>query len=308
MLNIALLIKKYSVPFLFGLIGFLLLLTGLMKNQSLEFIFAAIVIFLSAGVSALNVSGKISPSLTRIIGFVSLGVAIIVLFFTFGCVSEIVDSNFIKNSLLAKRDIDKSIIERFDIETIYLSENNKLNKVYASDWNTLVTFIKEDSIAILDAEGSVPSRKITEKERDYLVKFNLYKKGQAIDNKMNEMDAYYLSKSPICPFELTTFRRDTVNVSFIETTFTKNRSYMKERFDNGYGEFVAESLKFIPFTEKKDSWKIDTATVVIGSDTLSTVLIKGTLPLTAIKDAPKKETMFFGKLDNNDLSGSWEVQ
>ncbi|MEJ6686836.1 MAG: hypothetical protein QNK70_06120 [Crocinitomicaceae bacterium] len=302
MLNIALLIKKYSVPFLFGLIGFLLLLTGLMKNQSLEFIFAAIVIFLSAGVSALNVSGKISPSLTRIIGFVSLGVAIIVLFFTFGSVSETVEHQ--KDYKACKGLSIRNLKDAQTAQKAYLVKN----KVYASDWNTLVTFIKEDSIAILDAEGSVPSRKITEKERDYLVKFNLYKKGQAIDNKMNEMDAYYLSKSPICPFELTTFRRDTVNVSFIETTFTKNRSYMKERFDNGYGEFVAESLKFIPFTEKKDSWKIDTATVVIGSDTLSTVLIKGTLPLTAIKDAPKKETMFFGKLDNNDLSGSWEVQ
>ena len=50
----------------------------------------------------------------------------------------IVDSNFIKNSLLAKRDIDKSIIERFDIETIYLSENNKLNKVYASEKNIIL--------------------------------------------------------------------------------------------------------------------------------------------------------------------------
>ena len=302
MLNIALLIKKYSVPFLFGLIGFLLLLTGLMKNQSLEFIFAAIVILLSAGVSALNVSGKISPSLTRIIGFVSLGVAIIVLFFTFGSVSETVEHQ--KDYKACKGLSIRNLKDAQTAQKAYLVKN----KVYAPDWNTLVKFIKEDSIAILDAEGSVPSRKITEKERDYLVKFNLYKKGQAIDNKMNEMDAYYLSKSPICPFELTTFRRDTVNVSFIETTFTKNRSYMKERFDNGYGEFVAESLKFIPFTEKKDSWKIDTATVVIGSDTLSTVLIKGTLPLTAIKDAPKKETMFFGKLDNNDLSGSWEVQ
>ena len=302
MLNIALLIKKYSVPFLFGLIGFLLLLTGLMKNQSLEFIFAAIVILLSAGVSALNVSGKISPSLTRIRGFVSLGVAIIVLFFTFGSVSETVDHQ--KDYKACKGLSIRNLKDAQTAQKAFLVKN----KFYAPDWKTLVKFIKEDSIAILDAEGSVPSRKITEKERDYLVEFNLYKKGQAIDNKMNEMDAYYLSKSPICPFELTTFRRDTINVSFIETTFTKNRSYMKERFDNGYGEFIAEALKFIPFTEKKDSWKIDTATVVIGSDTLSTVLIKGTLPLTAIKDAPKKETMFFGKLDNNDLSGSWEVQ
>ena len=91
MLNIALLIKKYSVPFLFGLIGLLLLIAGLVKDQSLEFIFAAIVILLSAGISALNVSGMISPSLTKIIGFVSLAIAIVVLFFTFSSVSETVE-------------------------------------------------------------------------------------------------------------------------------------------------------------------------------------------------------------------------
>ncbi|MDC0861682.1 ATP-binding protein [Alphaproteobacteria bacterium] len=50
----------------------------------------------------------------------------------------IIDSNFIKNYLLAKRDIDPSIIERFDIETIYLLENNKLNKVYASEKNIIL--------------------------------------------------------------------------------------------------------------------------------------------------------------------------
>ena len=55
MLNIALLIKKYSVPFIFGLIGFVLLLSGLMNNQSIEFLFASIVILGSAVVSALNV-------------------------------------------------------------------------------------------------------------------------------------------------------------------------------------------------------------------------------------------------------------
>lgn len=302
MLNIALLIKKYSVPFLFGLIGLLLLIAGLVKDQSLEFIFAAIVILLSAGISALNVSGMISPSLTKIIGFVSLAIAIVVLFFTFSSVSETVEH---QNDYKACKGL--SIRNLRDVQTAqkaYLAKN----KVYAHDWNTLVSFIKSDSIAILDAEGSVPSRKITEKERDYLVEFNLYKRGQAIDNKMNEIEAYYLSKSPICPFELKTFRRDTVNVSFIETTFTKNRSYMKERLDNGYGDFIPEDLKFIPYTNKKDSWKIDTASVVIGSDTLSTVLIGGNLPLTEIKGTSKKEKMFFGKLDNSDLSGSWEAQ
>ncbi|MDA9207043.1 hypothetical protein N9O41_01800 [Crocinitomicaceae bacterium] len=302
MLNIALLIKKYSVPFIFGLIGFILLLSGMMNNQSMEFIFASIVILGSAIVSALNVSGKISSKVTKIIGFVSLAMAIVVLGFTFTTVQDTVKHN---NDYKACKGL--SIRNLRDVQTAQKAYLVK-NQVYAADWKSLEKFIKEDSIAILDAEGSVPSRKITEKERDYLIQFDLYKKGQAIDNKMTELEAYYLSRSPECPVELVGFRRDTVNVSFIETTFSKNRSYMKERMDNGYGDFIATDLKYIPFTDKKAMWKIDTAFVVIGSDTLPTVRIAGDLPLTEIKGAPKKENMFFGKLDNSDLSGSWEVQ
>ena len=302
MLNIALLIKKFSVPFIFGLIGFVLLLTGFMKEQSIEFIFSAIVILGSAIISALNVSGILSAKMTKIIGFISLGMALVVFGFTYVSISDTVKHN---NDYKACKGL--SIRNLRDVQTAqkaYLAKN----KVYAHDWSTLERFIKEDSIAILDAEGSVPSRKITEKERDYLIQFNLYRRGQAIDNKMTELEAYYLSKSPEVPAELIRFRRDTINVSFIETTFSKNRSYVKERKDNGYGEFSAENLKFIPFTENKETWKIDTASVVIGGDTLPTVRIEGFLPLTEVKGTAKKESMFFGKLDNSDLSGSWEVQ
>jgi hypothetical protein len=302
MQNIAILIKKYSVPFIFGLIGLVLLIVGFMKQQSLEFIFSAVVILGSAIISAFNVSGILSANMTKIIGFISLGMALVVLGFTYTSISETVEHN---NDYKECKGL--SIRNLRDVQTAqkaYLSKNN----VYAHDWNTLVTFIKEDSIAILDAEGSVPSRKITEKERDYLIGFNLYKRGQAIDNKMTELEAYYLSKSPEIPAELIGFRRDTINVSFIETTFSKNRSYVKERKDNGYGEFSAENLKYIPFTENKKAWQIDTASVVIGSDTLPTVRIEGILPMSEIKGASRKESMFFGKLDNSDLSGSWEVQ
>ena len=302
MQNIAILIKKYSGPFIFGLIGLVLLIVGFMKQQSIEFIFSAVVILGSAIISAFNVSGILSANMTKIIGFISLGMALVVLGFTYISISETVEHN---NNYKACKGL--SIRNLRDVQTAqkaYLSKNN----VYAHDWNTLVTFIKEDSIAILDAEGSVPSRKITEKERDYLIGFNLYKRGQAIDNKMTELEAYYLSKSPEIPAELIGFRRDTVNVSFIETTFSKNRSYVKERKDNGYGEFSAENLKYIPFTENKKTWQIDTASVVIGSDTVPTVRIEGILPMSEIKGASRKESMFFGKLDNSDLSGSWEVQ
>lgn len=302
MQNIAILIKKFSVPFIFGLIGFVLLIVGLIKEQSVEFIFSAVVILGSAIISAFNVSGILSAKMTKIIGFISLAMALLVLGFTYTSISETVEHN--KNYKACKGLSIRNLRDVQTAQKAYLSKNN----VYAHDWNTLITFIEEDSIAILDAEGSVPSRKITEKERDYLIRFNLYKRGQAIDNKMTELEAYYLSKSPEIPVELIGFRRDTINVSFIETTFSKNRSYVKERKDNGYGEFSAENLRYIPFTDNKKTWKIDTASVVIGSDTLPTVRIEGILPMSEIKGASRKETMFFGKLDNSDLSGSWEVQ
>jgi hypothetical protein len=38
------------------------------------------------------------------------------------------------------------------------------------------------------------------------------------------------------------------------------------------------------------------------------VRVAGDLPLTEIKGASKKENMYFGKLENSDLSGSWEIQ
>lgn len=292
-------LKKYSVPFLFGIIGVWLLGFGLANNQSLEFIFAAVVILGSAVVSVLNVSGRVSTGTTRIIGFVSLATAIVVLVFTYISVSSTVAH---QNNYKACKGL--SIRNLRDVQTAQKAYLNK-NKQYAPNWESLISFIKQDSIAILDAEGSVPSRKITEKERDYLVQFKLYKRGQAIDNKMSELEAYYLSKSPKCPVELLSFRRDTINVSFLETTFSKNRSYMKERYDNDYGDFTADNLKYIPFTEKKESWKIDTASVVIGPDTISTMRISGELPLSLTN---RKENLFFGNLEKSDLSGSWEVQ
>ena len=58
----------------------------------------------------------------------------------------ITDTNFIKNYILAQRDLDPSIIERFDIETVYLSNKDQLNKVYSSDNEIEIKNINRDLI------------------------------------------------------------------------------------------------------------------------------------------------------------------
>ena len=318
MLNIALLIKKYSVPAIFGVVGLLLLIQGIRSDQSMEFVFATIVILLSSVMSFLNVSGVISNKITTIIGFVSLSIAGIVIFVTITSVNDTVKHNddykFMKNI---------SIRNLRDVQTTQKAFFNKYG-VYAHNWQTIINFIENDSIAVPDDKGTVPNRKITEKERDYLIQFGLYKKGQAIDDNMNTKEAYYLSKSDNCPADLIGFRRDTINVSFIETNFTKNRSYMKERKDNEFGDFIAKDLKYIPFTNKKKTWALDTAMLVIKQkewevvdndstevlrikDTIMTFRIEGILPVQEIEGMQTKEVMCLGNIVKNDFSGSWEV-
>jgi hypothetical protein len=125
---------------------------------------------------------------------------------------------------------------------------------------------------------------------------------------MSDLEAYILSKSKICPDDLKGFKRDTIKVSFLKTTFTENISYIKERRENGFGKFNVDDLKYIPDTNKKTVWKIATDKVVVGLDSVSTLRIEGVIPFTKIVGSKKKETVYIGKLEMNDLSGSWEEE
>ena len=49
-----------------------------------------------------------------------------------------------------------------DIQTAQ-KEYEKKYGVFAADWNTIINFIENDSIADIVRKGSVPNRKITEK-------------------------------------------------------------------------------------------------------------------------------------------------
>ena len=215
MQNFSVLLKKYSVPFLFSALGIVLIVVSLVTEQPFEFILASIIILICSVFLFLTVSGSVSNKITNMIGGVSLVLAAYAFYTALSSVGSSIQHN---NDYALMKGL--AIRNLKDIQTAQ-KEYEKKYGVFAADWNTIINFIENDSIADIVRKGSVPNRKITEKERDYLIQFGLYKKGQAIDNKMTDLEAYYLSKSDICPPELITFKRDTVMVSFIETTFTK---------------------------------------------------------------------------------------
>jgi len=300
MQNFSVLLKKYSVPFLFSALGIVLIVVSLVTEQPFEFILASIIILICSVFLFLTVSGSVSNKITNMIGGVSLVLAAYAFYTALSSVGSSIQHN---NDYALMKGL--AIRNLKDVQTAQ-KEYEKKYGVFAADWNTIINFIEKDSIADIVRKGSVPNRKITEKERDYLIQFGLYKKGQAIDNKMTDLEAYYLSKSDICPPELATFKRDTVMVSFIETTFTKNRGYLTEREQNNYGEFNAKKLRYIPFTNDKVEWNIDTVMKPSGTDTVCFFRLEGILPIPENEGAKADEIMALGNLLEFNLSGSWE--
>ena len=300
MLNITMLLKKYSIPGLFSIVGIALIIVSFTGEQPTEFTFASFIIFFTSILLFLSVSGKVSNKITNIIGVISFLLAGTTLFFAIDTVDATVEH---QNSYKQMKAL--SIRNLKDVQTAQKDYKAKY-KTYASNWEELIFFIENDSIPTIERKGSVPNRKITEVERDYLIQFGLYKRNQAIDNKMTDLEAYYLSKSDICPPELITFKRDTINVSFIETMFTKNSGYITERKQNNFGKFNAQKLRFIPYTDYKKAWDMDTVMIASATDTSTHFRLEGILPFVENEGSTEKELMTLGSLSDNNLSGSWE--
>lgn len=297
MLNISVILKRYSVPTIFLVLGVLLLTVAFKENQTTEFKLSGILILVGAIISFLSSSGLINALTSKIIGVLSLVISSVLLYFSYSSVDKTIE--YQENYKACKAESIRNLSDIRTAQKAYFENYN----TYAASWEELVKFINTGTVNSVVAEGEKPSRRITEAERNFL-----YKDSRAIDNNMTDQEAYLLSKSKICPDDLKGFKRDTIKVSFIKTTFTENISYMKERRENGYGKFVPENLKYIPFTNRKSEWKIKTDKVVIGVDSVSTVRIEGVIPYTKIVGSKKKETMFIGKLEMSDLSGSWEEE
>ncbi|MFM7661793.1 MAG: hypothetical protein ACKO6A_03935 [Bacteroidota bacterium] len=296
MTNNSVLLKKFSIPILFLILGLVMLIFGIKEKQNLIFNISSLLLLGSAVLSLLYSWGGLSRKIFVLTGALAGILSLTLLFFSWQSVAD--TQNYNSNYKLSK---SLAISNLNDLRTIQM-EYLKTNKKYASTIEELKEFLKTATTDSVATQGTVPSRKITVSERDFL-----YNDNRAIDNNMTLIEAYRLSKSKNCPADLKDFKYDTLKTLLIGSKFTWNKSYKESRAKSGFYKFNVDSLFVIPFTGGKEKWKFEVSTVKKGKEDVPVMRISGKIPFAAVQ-GKKNELLFVGKLDVPEATpiGSWE--
>lgn len=300
--NISVLINKFAIPGLLLVLGLFMLITGLSNDQGPMFMLASGMMLLAGILSLMYSTGKLKSGASLGIGGITGVAALVTLFLSFrSCKdTQVHDNNYAHCKSLAIQNLQ----DIREVQKIYKEQNGK----FAGTWEEFEKFLANGTVIYVRSVGTVPARPVSTEERDYLVQFGLYKKGQAIDYNMTEKDAYFLAKRENVAADLKGFERDTQNVSLLKTRFTENRAYHENRAVNGFPAFSVDSLKFIPYTNAKEKWLLEVQdSVKFGDAMIPTIKVSGFIPFSEIqgKDDDKEE-ISFGNLLTNSLAGSWE--
>lgn len=290
--NFSVLFKKYSVPVLLLILGITLLIVGISKDQGSTFMLSSVLMFIAGGLSLLYSSGKMKTLFLVIFGVLAGLAGIVMLIISWGEVSS-------EMKMQARNELTEKTAKQNLEDIIYIQkEYEERNGIYAGTWDEMTDFVKNGTVDYIYSEGGVPNRKLERAESNFL-----YNDNRPLDNNMTEIEAYRLSKWKEGPkyADFKGFRRDTVQVSLLETKF-QSRSYLEAREISGLGPFYPDSLRYIPFTKGEKEWKLQTKdSLDVGEGNKApAILVEGTLPFLNKK-------MFFGSLTlPNELSGSWE--
>lgn len=287
--NLSIILKKYSVPTMFFALGIFMVSVGISTSQPSLWYVSSLMVLVAGGLSLIFSGGFLKTTIGKVLGYFAGLAAVIAIYLSWTEVSATVE--YIEISKFSK---ELTIENLNNIRTAQKAYKEK-NGVYAPDWKTLEDFIKNGTVPEVVAKGFIPNRKLTPEESKFI-----YKDNRPIDNNMTEWEAYFLSKYPAKYPEFKDFKRDTVQVSYMQKTFM-NASYVERREKANYGKFYVDSLKYIPFTKGKETFTMQTKdSIPVGAEKLPAIEVKGKLPYG------KKEEIFFGSLTLPDLTGSWE--
>lgn len=290
--NLSVILKKYTVPVLFLIIGLVMVFVGVTNNQGPAFMIAALMMLIAGALSVAFSIGKFNSSLIYILGIGSGIAGLIALYMSFFSVKDTMDyqESARKCHALAVQNLQDI---RY-IQKEYARDHGK----YIGNWDEFVDFVKNGKVSVLDAQGDVPGRKITLEENKHL-----YTGNPPIDNDMSEEEAYRLSlwkEGPNWEKDFKYFKRDTVMKSIMDVKFG-NKSYTENREKLGFYKFSADSLPIIPDT--KEQWQLTVKdSVKIGDESFPAIRVEGRIPY----GSEEQGTLYFGSTTTNDLSGSWE--
>ena len=204
----SMLLKKYSIPLLFFIMGAIMLVIGIKKSQDAMFMLAAFMMFVAGGLSIMYSSGKFKPGFLYAIGIVAGLAGVFTVVMSWKSVSDTTtyNNNYTKCKSIAKQNLQDI---RY-IQKVYAEKNG----TYLKNWDAFVEFTKNGTIPYVDARGVVPNRKIEPVENSYL-----YEGNPPIDNTMSDLEAYRLSKwkeGPNWQRDFANFKRDTIQVSLLD--------------------------------------------------------------------------------------------
>ncbi|MFT5822805.1 MAG: hypothetical protein ACI8ZM_004062 [Crocinitomix sp.] len=302
--------KRYLLPTIFLVIGLYLLKMAVIPvdevladksvytvEQSSGFLYASLFFLLASIVWFLYLLEIVQTT----VGYAIMGVLVICsIYLIVTDISTIKTKvDFDSASDLRNLDIRARMDDLKQAELAY----KEMHGVYTASMDNLIEFVKTGKKMKIMKEGSIPERKISVEEREYL-----YQDDRPIDKLMTEIEAAALAKSPFASTDTTgldVFVRDTSFIPVMEAIFLdEKRIITRDKFGASL-DFYVDSLRYVPHS--KIPVKLSVGSIVKGESLkVSTVLIEMYHPMSG--DKGMEDTLFYsiGSLTENHLRESWK--
>lgn len=294
--QISVLVNKYLIAGVIAVFGLVMLIIGLQSDQDSLFMIAAINLVIGGVLAVLFSAGILKRNVVMAIGSVCILITIYIGYSTYASVKKTI-------AHIEAREKSEALV-RFnltqirDIQRAHKSTHGR----YAKDWEELIQFFNTGTVRVIEAEKSVPTIRLTREE----VKI-IYKDNRPMDRNMTEQEAAILASlgNPTNNPELDGFKRDTLIKPF-KAEYLGNINRIKERQRLGLGEFQIEKLRYIPMTDPKEEWTIDTRdSLIYAGDTIPSIRVEGLEPVPLFENS-KRQIIGFGNVQSNSDKATWE--
>lgn len=298
---------RFFWPILFFIIGLFLLKMALVPDmmelnngkiipvkQNSNFLYASLFFIFASAIWFLYLFGVIKSFIGYAVMFVLAVSGGFLIYSDYMNIKRTVDFD----AAVALRDTD--IRARMDdIKQAELAYK-EMNGNYTNSMDDLIDFVKNGNKMKINKQGSIPERKITVEERDYL-----YNDNRPIDKLMSEVEAAALAKSPFAENDTTGlkgFVRDTNYVSVMSAIFMDEKRIATRNKIGASLPFYADSLRYVPHSTIPV--RLDTGSILKGEVRVPTLYFEMVHPMSG----QMEDSLFYsiGSLEDNNLRESWK--
>lgn len=256
-------------------------------EQSPLFLYGALFFIVGSVIWFLYLFGLINTIIGYVIMFVMAGSSVYLLYRDYKTVND--DVLYLAEYKKMNDDIVARMNDIKEAEVAF----KEYNKYFTNNMDTLIYFVKTGKKMSVPNIGSLPERRITAEERDYI-----YGDNRPIDKLMTEQEAHALAKSPNPPSDLLNFKRDTIYLSVLDAIFYDDKFIeRRSKFGDNLMDFHPDSLRYVPYTT--NLVQLDTNSVMKGEIRVPTLRILMVHPM----DPEKKYQI--GDLEDNHLRDNW---